>query len=534
MSSQLGSLQFISEGSTKRKEILAKFLDLEIFDKKYKLAKEDATDLRGALRRTEDINYDDEIYETEKQLMFSENEIKEQNHFCEQLNKDLNNLRAEKNDLKTKISSIPADVIDINKISNERILQERNVLTCNNSITSCQVILDDNEQLLRKIAKFEESFDINTLQNKKEEIDKKLLTITNLLTELENTEKIKKINEKKVSLLDEVPCGEQFKSCKFIKDAHNSKNTLVDLMGQVKTIQEQKQNEEKLLKQTDEEKINNHLKKYKRLMEKKSAADRLVMKTALEKGKWENNATTAQNEVTRLLNLEDNYNQNRDIIENKGSFILELSKVTEALSKKEKEKQKCQDKLLDFYKQHGSLEQKIKHLEEKKSGLINLQEEFSAYDLFMRCMHPNGIAYDIIKRQLPIINEEVAKILANVVEFEAFFETDDKHLRIFIKHPKHEPRPIEMGSGAEKTLVAMAIRLALLTVSSLPKSDVFILDEPGTALDVENMDGFISILELIKTYFKTVFLISHLDGLKDCVDQQIVIDKKDGFAHISV
>tara|TARA_R110002072_G_scaffold266885_1_gene425819 strand:- start:183 stop:632 length:450 start_codon:yes stop_codon:yes gene_type:complete len=149
-------------------------------------------------------------------------------------------------------------------------------------------------------------------------------------------------------------------------------------------------------------------------------------------------------------------------------------------------------------------------------------------------MHPNGIAYDIIKKQLPIINEEVAKILANVVEFEAFFETDDKHLRIFIKHPNHDPRPIEMGSGAEKTLVAMAIRLALLTVSSLPKSDIFILDEPGTALDVENMDGFISILELIKTYFKTVILISHLDGLKDCVDQQIVIDKKKGFAHISI
>jgi len=29
-------------------------------------------------------------------------------------------------------------------------------------------------------------------------------------------------------------------------------------------------------------------------------------------------------------------------------------------------------------------------------------------------------------------------------------------------------------------------------------------------------------------------LISHLDGLKDCVDQQIVIDKKKGFAHISI
>jgi len=149
-------------------------------------------------------------------------------------------------------------------------------------------------------------------------------------------------------------------------------------------------------------------------------------------------------------------------------------------------------------------------------------------------MHSNGIAYDVIKKKLPTINDEIGKILANVVDFEVFFEADDKKLNIFIKHPHHDERPIEMGSGAEKTLAAMAIRLALLSVSSLPKSDVFILDEPGTALDVENMDGFISILELIKTYFKTVILISHLDNLKDCVDQQIVIDKKDGFAHISI
>jgi len=46
------------------------------------------------------------------------------------------------------------------------------------------------------------------------------------------------------------------------------------------------------------------------------------------------------------------------------------------------------------------------------------------------------------------------------------------------------------------------------------------------------MDGFITILELIKNYFKTVLLISHLDSLKDCVDVQITIDKKDGFAHV--
>jgi len=69
-------------------------------------------------------------------------------------------------------------------------------------------------------------------------------------------------------------------------------------------------------------------------------------------------------------------------------------------------------------------------------------------------------------------------------------------------------------------------------VSTLPKSDVFILDEPGTSLDADNMEGFIRILEMIKGQFKTVLLISHLDSLKDIVDQQIIIEKKDGFAYI--
>ena len=90
-----------------------------------------------------------------------------------------------------------------------------------------------------------------------------------------------------------------------------------------------------------------------------------------------------------------------------------------------------------------------------------------------------------------------------------------------------------MGSGAEKTVASMAIRLALLTVSSLPKSDVFILDEPGTALDKDNMDGFVRILDMIKSKFKTILLISHLDYLKDCVDTQVVIDKQDGYALVS-
>ena len=79
----------------------------------------------------------------------------------------------------------------------------------------------------------------------------------------------------------------------------------------------------------------------------------------------------------------------------------------------------------------------------------------------------------------------------------------------------------------------MAIRMALLSVSSLPKGDIFILDEPGTALDEDNMEGFVRLLDIIKTYFKTVLLISHLDSLKDCVDSQVSIERNGKFAFVN-
>jgi len=190
--------------------------------------------------------------------------------------------------------------------------------------------------------------------------------------------------------------------------------------------------------------------------------------------------------------------------------------------------------LNDLYKLHGSYEQKLQNLADQKQELADLREEYSAYDLFMRCMHTSGISYDIIKKKLPAINEEIAKILANIVNFEVFFENEGNRLNVYIKHPSHEPRPIEMGSGAEKTIASMAIRLALLQVSNLPTPNVFIMDEPGTALDAENMDGFVRILDMVKNYYKIVILISHLDTLKDCVDYVINVEKENGYAKVNV
>ena len=195
---------------------------------------------------------------------------------------------------------------------------------------------------------------------------------------------------------------------------------------------------------------------------------------------------------------------------------------------------KCKDKLQTLYIEQGSTQQSLESLKKNKKELEDLERKWTAYDLFMQCMHPNGIPYNVIKQKLPLLNEEISKILANIVDFEVFFENNDKKLNINIKHPYYDPRPLSMGSGAEKTIAAMAIRLALISITNLPKSELFILDEPATALDQEHMEGFIRLLDMIKNQFKTVILISHLDSLKDVVDMTIDIQRNGSYAKVRI
>ena len=111
-------------------------------------------------------------------------------------------------------------------------------------------------------------------------------------------------------------------------------------------------------------------------------------------------------------------------------FTKAIENLEKLLTKKESYEKKielaqfqinaCEEKTLDLYKRIGSDEQKLKSLQDERRSHLGLRREFAAHDLFMRCMHANGIAYDVIKKKIPVINQEIAKVLANIVEFEVF------------------------------------------------------------------------------------------------------------------
>jgi exonuclease SbcC len=519
MASQHGALSFIDEGSTRRKEIIAKFLDLEIFDKKFKLSKEDSVDTKAILKKLDGNDYNAEVKEAENELssckvdIDAHLEVSEADDLEQQSLSDLLLVTAE------KISSIPAEAINIYKVRESLRGCENKVFSLTDKMIEDRKALTDKNKRLGKIKNLMNSLDYNDLLQKKQ-------TINNLNKKLENLGVELDAAIKKEKLLDGIPCGTSYPTCKFIRDAHVSVATMPELDLDIEDMSTK-------LSDLAPELIEDHINKYLNLDNEKQKTEHLIkdLKISLER----NNVALERlnNTIKEYRQKEISYEENKEAIENLEILLKEKKNYENNIERLKTKINGNKSETLDLYKRVGSLEQRVENLREQQAEFLRLQQEFTAHDLFMRCMHPNGIAYDIIKKKIPVINSEIAKVLANIVDFEVFFESNGNKFDIFIKHPRHEPRPIEMASGAEKTMASMAIRMALLTVSSLPKGDLFILDEPGTALDEENMEGFIRILELIKVYFKNVLLISHLDSLKDCVDMQIVIEKKDGYARVN-
>jgi len=533
MSSQIGSLAFINEGSTRRKELLAKFLDLEIFERKYKMAKEDIVDSKGALKMLEGKEFDEEIKKAEKELSWNREQTEEHAEKCEQYKHVIVELESEINELSEKIGSIPAEIINIVDVKDSILKHKELIESLEQVNVEVSKKIDSNQMHYEKIESFLKTFDIQEYRGKKDIIIAKRTELAQFISDLGKESDKKTRYIKKERLLNEVPCGSEFSHCKFIKDAYKAVGLMADSTKKIADLSIASNQKGEEIRGMDCGQVDDYIEKYTQVLEKKNTT---ATELANDQINFEKNKAELVRQNLSLVDLrvkEGEYEENRETIENLEALYKEKKNKNKYLKKHQQELEACNEEILEFYKEHGSLEQKLNNLIEQQNELAQLREEYAAYDLLMRCMHSNGISYDIIKKKLPVINDEISKVLANVVDFEVFFDDDGKKLDIYLKHPKHDARPIEMGSGAEKTIAAMAMRLALLSVSSLPKSNVFILDEPATALDAENMDGFVRILEMVKNYYQTVFLISHVDSLKDIADVTIDIDKKDGYAFVN-
>lgn len=533
MTSQHGSMQFINEGSTKRKEILSKFLDLEIFEKKHKLAKNESAVLKKTIKTMEEKDYGEEILLAEKDRILTDKEIKEKKKEKKEFQKEVEDLQEELSQLKIQAAIGPkTSFIDIEEVEAE-ITKRHDVLAkIGNKEEELNKKIQEANKTLDNLARTLGKYDVETLQKDSESAQAFSKELISIEAQIKAYKKEIENKKQKLLILDTVPCGDSFPKCRFLIDANEQKELLP---GVVENLQKK----EALKEQTEEkvEELNESvfiLKEWEKLNKEKISINSDLAEDRLKLQKILNNVPVFNSELERLEEKKKEYYDNEEWMKKLLNIESEKKKISKKLQRATESLDDCEETIQKLSTKKGVLTEKIDTLEKQKGELETLREQYNAYELFIKSMHSNGIVYDIIKKRLPVLNQEMAKILSGIVNFDVFFEDDGKKLDIYIKHPKYDPRPLELGSGAEKSIASIAIRLALIKTSSLPVGDLFIMDEPATALDEENMEGFTRILEMVKSSFKTVIIISHLDALKDVVDKQITIDKVDGFAKINI
>lgn len=533
LTSQFGSLEYISKGSTKRKEILAKFLDLECFDEKYDLATDDLTDLRADLKRYEGSNLSSDLESLRGRLTDSEMNAQALEHEISILETKVSKLQKQNNKLQNKIESVPAESILIDSVISKLESKSQKIEGLKESVDKYQSSIKQNKQdidsakedlssinkpeLLRELAEYE------AVENEYQE----------LVEQYKNKKKRKDNLEKYEGYIEEAPCNTEYSDCQLVKEANEKLQELKGSDQEFEKLKDKKEKKKSELNSYDYKSIQDSIDEYNQLEKQVSdlSSENTSIQLKIERAK--NKIDKLHDEIDNLENKKQKYYDNQDAIENLEKLKKKKNeKQTELVNFKRKLRVK-KDKLKELYKNIGFIEQKIESVKQEKKELDKKRFEFEALKAYRSSMHSNGIPFEIIKTNISKINKEISKVTGDLFDFEIFFKHDDGDLEVYISHPDQQPRIIETGSGAEKTVAAISIRLALLNITTMPKGDIFILDEPATELDADNMQSFIDILNLIKSNFRVVIVISHLEFLKDAVDRVITIDKdEEGYAHI--
>ena len=183
--------------------------------------------------------------------------------------------------------------------------------------------------------------------------------------------------------------------------------------------------------------------------------------------------------------------------------------------------------------EHEKLETFKKSLTETYNDLVSQKDSISYYDFSYSLLRDGGVKSKIIKKYLPLINQQVNRYL-QMMDFYINF-TLDEEFNETIQSPIHEDFSYASFSEGEKMRIDLALLFTWREVARMKNSvntNLLIMDE----IFDSSLDGFGTeeFLKIIKYVIKdaNVFVISHKIGLEDRFDSVTKFEKVKGFSSI--
>ena len=166
---------------------------------------------------------------------------------------------------------------------------------------------------------------------------------------------------------------------------------------------------------------------------------------------------------------------------------------------------------------------------------ITAEEELSAvFKIYLTVYGKNGISKIILKNMIPLINQELYRLLVDSCHFILEMNINDKNEVEFIMIDTETRivKPLNAGSGYERTISSLALRSVLTKISSLPKPNIVVMDEVFGKIADENLEMVGEFFKKIKNYFDHILVISHNSLIRNWSDNIIMIKKEENVSSV--
>jgi DNA repair exonuclease SbcCD ATPase subunit len=265
-----------------------------------------------------------------------------------------------------------------------------------------------------------------------------------------------------------------------------------------------------------------------------------------------NKITDAQNKAKELQSgykeLEEAINREEERERQFLHLSKEITSLTHDISKNNTKVSGCQRQVRDLESEIQRVADQLANrniedekLESFKDNLKTTYDELSQrkntinyYDFSYSLLRDGGVKSKIIKKYLPLINQQVNRYL-QMMDFYINF-TLDEEFNETVKSPIHEDFSYASFSEGEKMRIDLALLFTWREVARMKNSvntNLLIMDEVfDSSLDGFGTDEFMKIIRFV-IKDANIFVISHKADLHDKFENVIRFEKVKGFSHMA-
>ena len=533
MSSQNNSTVFIDKTQKERKELLSQFMGLKIFDTLYQQASDEIKEVNTLLNDFKKADYDRELADITDSLLLLEGKEKD--------------FKSDEDKLKKEYKKITTDIQE----------QTKRLKPVDNTLKSIEVLEEEHSKLhtlSEKVKKNLSEYEIEQYDYEKatQEIENKIVIYKQDGVE-ENYYKLEKLEEErdlfqieldklkadvrvkldKIEKLGNLTWDEDCEHCMsnpFTLDAIETKKNL----EKDKTLAQQYV--QKKQKMEDEIQTMFKVRAFKkdldelqdRLNEKQRYQDNIISNIKITKEK-QKNITTQFNLITS--EMERAKSQEQNVVFNE-QILQEIDKLENYQTDLDYQLGMVTEKLTKLHGEIQVLKTKENQINDNIKKVEELEDSHQAYQYLLEAIKRDGVPYDLISKSLPTVEGAVNDILAQIVDFSIIFNMDGKQIDTHIVYDDDRVWPLELSSGMERFISSLAIRVGLMNVSNLPRSNFLAIDEGWGTMDSDNLNSVAQLFQYLKTEFQFSLVVSHIESMRDFVDTLLEIKKVGGSSSV--